>query len=154
MLTQDEFGEFSFIRNTLSTVLLICATNFSGLVVKFAAEAMLSKESLKKLYILFLFTVGISLLIGASILISPTNAIRSVVGGSGNVTYFIKLTGLFLPVFMLQPLLSAMLRGFKQFRLVGEYELLLSAFYFVVIIAGTYWGRSNGAIYALSLIHI
>lgn len=47
VLTQDEFGEFSFIRNTLSTVLLICATNFSGLAVKFAAEAMLSKESLK-----------------------------------------------------------------------------------------------------------
>lgn len=154
LLTQDEFGEFSFIRNTLSTVLLICATNFSGLAVKFAAEAMLSKESLKKLYILFLFTVGISLLIGASILISPTNAIRSVVGGSGNVTYFIKLTGLFLPVFMLQPLLSAMLRGFKQFRLVGEYELLLSAFYFVVIIAGTYWGRSNGAIYALLIYYL
>ena len=39
VLTQDEFGEFSFIRNTLSTVLLICATNFSGLAVKFAAEA-------------------------------------------------------------------------------------------------------------------
>lgn len=40
VLTQDEFGEFSFIRNTLSTVLLICATNFSGLAVKFAAEAI------------------------------------------------------------------------------------------------------------------
>ena len=61
VLTQDEFGEFSFIRNTLSTVLLICATNFSGLAVKFAAEAMLSKESLKKLYILFLFTDCVAL---------------------------------------------------------------------------------------------
>jgi polysaccharide biosynthesis protein len=30
----------------------------------------------------------------------------------------------------------------------------LSAFYFVVIIAGTYWGRSNGAIYALLIYYL
>lgn len=56
LTTQDEFGEFSFIRNTLSTVLLICATNFSGLAVKFAAEAMLFQRNLLKSSIFFSFS--------------------------------------------------------------------------------------------------
>ena len=154
VLTQDEFGEFSFIRNTLNTILLICATNFSGLAVKFAAESMHSRDSLKKLYILFLFTVVISFLIGLSILAAPVVFIQAVIGGNEIVTYFMKITGLFLPVFMLQPLLSAVLRGVKQFKIVGEYELMLSVVYLAIIVLGAYWGGSNGAIYALLMYYL
>ncbi len=149
VLTQDEFGEFSFIRNTLNTILLICATNFSGLAVKFTTESTLSRDSLKKLYILFLFTVVISFLIGLSILAAPTGFIQAVIGGNEIITYFMKVIGLFLPVFMLQPLLSAVLRGFKQFKIVGEYELVLSIVYLLIMVLGVNWGGGNGAIYAL-----
>ncbi len=154
VLTQDEFGEFSFIRNTLNTILLICATNFSGLAVKFAAESMLSRDSLKKLYILFLFMIVISFLLGLSILVAPVSSIQAVIGGNEIVTYYMKVTGLFLPVFMLQPLLSAVLRGFKQFKIVGEYELVLSVVYLVIIVLGVYFGRGNGAIYALLIYYL
>ena len=36
MLTKAEFGEFSFVRNTLAMILTICANNFSSLCTKFA----------------------------------------------------------------------------------------------------------------------
>ena len=53
-LTQAEFGEFSFINNTLVMLLAICASNFSRLCTKFATEAKTSVESVQRLYILFL----------------------------------------------------------------------------------------------------
>ena len=57
MLTKAEFGEFSFVRNTLTMILTICASNFSSLCTKFATEAKTSVASVQRLMLLFVFSL-------------------------------------------------------------------------------------------------
>lgn len=64
LLEKMEFGELSFVRNTLNMILCICALNFTTLCTKFATEAKTSIESLHRLFILFLFSIVVCILIG------------------------------------------------------------------------------------------
>lgn len=148
VLTQNGFGEYSFVKNTLDMIILVCANNFSSLGVKFAAESMISIESLKKLYILIVFVMIISTICGIACLVIPYSVIHSFTEGE-SVAYFIKLIGLFLPIFIIHPFICAILRGFRQFNLVGKYEVVLSVIYLLFIIVGINLGGYKGAIYAL-----
>lgn len=147
-LSQEGFGEYSFIRNTLDMIVVICATNFSTLAVKFAAESIKSDSSLKRLVLLFEFTLFISIIAAIVIVAIPYDVLKSFTGGEG-VAYFMRLVGLCMPVFIIQPLISAILRGYKLFNLVGIYETLNIIFYFVLLVVGIHFYDYRGAIYAL-----
>ncbi len=149
-LSTDDFGVFSYIKNTLNIVVLMCATNFSSLCTKFAAESVNSIESLKKLYILFLFVSVVSLIFGVSVYVLPDNIISDYLGDIRLVQY-IKFIGIMLPIFILQPLLSGLLTGYKEFSLVGKYEFVSSLICFILLYLGIYVNGVHGAIFSLLL---
>lgn len=153
MLSSNDFGEFGYLKNTLEIIVMICAANFSGLAIKFAAESMESKTSLKRLYILVAFTLTISLISGIVLQIIPSSLLN-IYFISSSITFYIKLIGLFLPIFIIYPIISAILRGYKEFTLSGIYETAVSISYFVFVIIGVLWFGGKGAINALLLFHI
>ena len=147
-LTQMEFGEFSFINNTLIMILTICATNFSRLCTKFATEAHDSNASLQRLFILFLFSLAACILAGVLVLLLPDFVLEKVFGSSSMLS-FLRFAALLLPLFMLNPLIDGVLRGLMKFKLISTIQVLAAVFYLIVIIIGISLGRVNGALYAL-----
>ena len=147
-LTSEGFGEFSYIRNTLNLIILVCAANFSGLAIKFTTESFINTDSLKKLHILFWFTITISFIGGLICLFIPTNIIATFLNGQ-NVAIYLKTAIIFLPIFILQPLLSAVIRGCKEFNLVGLYEFIISLLLLLFIIIGIKIREHDGAIVGL-----
>lgn len=147
-LNPDGFGEFSFIRNTLDMIIVICATHFSTLAVKFAAESIKNDDSLKKLFLLFEFTLFVSVLTCIIILVIPIGKLEAFTG-SNRVAHFMRIVGLCLPVFIIQPIISAILRGYKKFNLVGIYETANFIFFFGLVAAGIHFFDTEGAIWAL-----
>lgn len=147
-LDPDGFGEFSFIRETLNLVLSICAVNFSTLTVKLAAESMKVEDSLRRLYLLFIFTICVTVLFAIIVVALPYDVILSFTKGN-NVAYFVKISALLLPFFIIQPLVSAVFRGYKQFNLVGIYETVFSLLFLVFVIIGIHIGDYKGAVWAM-----
>lgn len=131
ILSPDEFGVYSFVKNTLILIVLMCATNFSGLCTKFATESLQSDSSLRRLYLLFAFTISISVIFGLIINVVPSHVINDFLR-SGDIASNMRIIGLFLPIFILQPLMSGILLGYKEFALVGKYEFSLALPYVLV----------------------
>ena len=150
MLTKAEFGEFSFVRNTLAMILTICASNFSSLCTKFATEAKTWIASVQRLFLLFFFSLIMSSLAGLMLEILPAHTLQSLLGGGDSVVYF-RVCGLLMPVFMLQPLIEGVLRGLMKFKLIGYIQVATSVLYVIVIAIGIEMGRAYGAIMALYL---
>lgn len=150
MLTKAEFGEFSFVRNTLAMILTICASNFSSLCTKFATEAKTSIASAQRLFLLFVFSLIMSSLAGFLLEILPAHMLQSLLGGGNSVDYF-RVCGLLMPVFMLQPLIEGVLRGLMKFKLIGYIQVATSVLYVIVIAIGIEMGGAYGAIMALYL---
>ena len=147
-LTKQGFGEYSFIKNTLNVLLVICATNFSSLAAKFAAESMVSVVSLKRLYILFIFVVSIGIVFGISLLAIPLTVVQSFTGGE-SVAYFVKVMGGLLPIFIIQPVVASMLRGYQEFNKVGIYEAVMAVFYMLITVVCTKFWDYRGAVYSI-----
>lgn len=147
-LTQTEFGEFSFINNTLVMILTICASNFSRLCTKFATEAKTSVESVQRLFILFLFSLTACVLAGMMILVLPDTALEYVFGDSGMLS-FLRFAALLLPLFMLHPLIEGVLRGLMRFKLISILQICAAIFYLIALILGIRFGGVNGAVAAL-----
>lgn len=147
-LSKEGFGEYSFVKNTLNMVLVICATHFSSLAVKFATESMQSIISLKRLYILVGFIITVGLVCGILILAIPLEIIQSFTGGE-SVSFFVKVMGLLLPVFILQPIVASILRGYKEFNRAGIYETAVAFFFLLITVAGVQLWGYHGAIYAI-----
>lgn len=150
MLTKAEFGEFSFVRNTLAMILTICASNFSSLCTKFATEAKTSIASVQRLFLLFVFSLITCSLAGFMLEVLPAHTLQSLIGGGGTVDYF-RVCGLLMPVFMLQPLIEGVLRGLMKFKLIGYIQVATSILYVIVIAIGIEMGGAYGAIMALYL---
>lgn len=148
VLSPNDFGVYSFVKNTLNLIVLMCATNFSGLCTKFATESLSSESSLRRLYLLFFFTVSISIVFGFIVIAVPSEIINDFLR-SGDIASYMRIIGLFLPIFILQPLFSGVLLGYKEFSLVGKYEFLSALLFCVLLGIGitSYGGR--GAITAL-----
>lgn len=149
-LTKEGFGEYGFVKNTLNLLMLICAANFSSLSSKFAAESMQSKQSLKRLILLMSFMVSVSLIIAIVALVMPERVVQSFTGGN-NVARFVKVLGLLLPLFIIQPIMASMFRGYKQFNMVGIYETVVAVLFFGMIVVGIHYWDYVGAIYAILL---
>lgn len=134
-LSQTEFGEFSFVRNTLNMILCICALNFSSLCTKFTVEASSSRTSLRYLIILFAFSLSICLVIG-SLLLFAKESILLFVLKSHNLIFYFRAIGLLLPLFILQPLIEGVLRGLMRFKIVGVLQIISSLFSLLSVIVG------------------
>ena len=150
MLTKAEFGEFSFVRNTLAMILTICASNFSSLCTKFATEATTSVASVQRLFLLFVFSLILCTLAGLMLEVLPAHTLQMILGGGDSIDYF-RVCGLLMPVFMLQPLIEGVLRGLMKFKLIGYIQVATSVLYVIVIAIGIEMGRAYGAIMALYL---
>lgn len=153
MLTKAEFGGFSFIRNTLNTILVICALNYVGLCVKFTAEAKYHERSSKWLILLFGFSLALCLLVGTVLLVLPDCMMLSILGDEGLIRYF-RLLGLFLPVFMVQPLLEGVFRGLKKFKLISYMQVGTSLAFFAFVAGGIYIKGYEGAVYGMLLYYL
>ena len=147
-LTQAEFGEFSFINNTLVMILTICASNFSRLCTKFATEAKTSVESVQRLFILFLFSLIACVIAGTMILVLPDSALEYVFGDSRMLS-FLRFAALLLPLFMLHPLIEGVFRGLMKFKLISILQICAAFFYLLALIIGLRLGGVNGSIAAL-----
>lgn len=150
VLTKAEFGEFSFVRNTLAMILTICASNFSSLCTKFATEAKTSAVAVQRLFLLFVFSLAMCTISGFLLEVLPKHIIHDILGGEGAVDYF-RVCGLLMPIFMLQPLIEGVLRGLMKFKLIGYIQVGTSVIYVVIIVLGIQWGGAYGAIMALYL---
>ena len=152
-LAEEGFGEYSFVKNTLNMILVISATQFSSLATKFATESLQSEISLKRLFILVEFIVGVGVICGITSICMPIDVIQSFTGGN-SVAHFVRMMGVLLPAFIIQPIVASIFRGYKQFNRVGIYETLTSLFLLLLTIACTrIWGY-YGAIYALLIYYI
>lgn len=147
-LTKMEFGEYSFIRNTLTMLLTICASNFSSLCTKFAAEASTSIASLKRLFILFLFSLVVCTVAGGLLLMLPSNVILSILGTTESIEYF-RFAGMLLPLFMVQPLIEGTLRGRMHFKLISWLQIISSVLFVALLISGIRHSGVAGAIWGL-----
>lgn len=150
MLGKMAFGEMSFVRNTLNMILCICALNFTSLCTKFTAEAEKSDESLQRLFLLFLFSIVISFVLGILLLILPNNVLLTFLS-TETVVRFFKIIGVLLPLFILQPLIEGVLRGLKLFNLIGLVQTLTSVVYLIFVIIGIKLGELNGALIGVIL---
>ena len=144
-LSELEFGEFSFVRNTLNMILCICALNFCNLVTKFTAEAKDSVRSLSRLVLLLLFSLFVSLCIGVSLALMKDAWMIKLLEYRDFIEYF-RIAGLLLPFFMLQPLIEGVLRGVKQFKLIGVLQIFSSLLFILFIAIGIWYDNSRGAI--------
>lgn len=145
LLGKMEFGELSFVRNTLNMILCICALNFSALCTKFTTEAKTSLVSLHRLFLLFVFSLLVCLIIGVFIIVAPEEFLLTLLS-TETVVGFFKIVGALLPLFMLQPLVEGVLRGLKKFKLIGILQTVSSVFYLVVVFIGIELGGLNGAL--------
>lgn len=150
MLGKMAFGEMSFVRNTLNMILCICALNFTSLCTKFTAEAEKSDESLQRLFLLFLFSIVISFVLGILLLILPNNVLLKFLSTETIVRCF-RIIGVLLPLFILQPLIEGVLRGLKLFNLIGLMQTLTSVAYLILVIIGIKLGELNGALVGVLL---
>lgn len=145
LLGKMEFGELSFVRNTLNMILCICALNFTTLCTKFTTEAKTSVESLHRLALLFIFSIGICVLIGGFLVFAPESLLLQLLS-TATVVKFFKIVGVLLPLFMLQPLIEGVLRGLKLFKLIGILQTASSAFYLGAVYGGIVWNGLDGAL--------
>lgn len=148
LLGKSEFGELSFVRNTLNMVLCICALNFTALCTKFTTEAKLSIASFHRLFLLFCFSFCVCLLFGCLLLLSPEWLLLRLFS-TERIVQYIKIAGCLLPLFMLQPLIEGLLRGVKQFGLIGALQIVSSVFYLIVVIVGIRVRGLNGALFGV-----
>lgn len=148
MLGKMAFGEMSFVRNTLNMVLCICALNFSSLCTKFTTESSESDDSLHRLFLLFLFSLGISIFLGLFLVIAPTPLLMNALSTETIVRFF-RIAGLLLPLFILQPLIEGVFRGLKLFNLIGVVQVLTSLAYLICVAIGIKIAGLNGALYGV-----
>lgn len=145
MLGKMEFGELSFVRNTLNMILCICALNFSALCTKFTTEAKTSVVSLHRLFLLFTFSFTACLILGLLLIFTSEEILLKFLSTTIVVKFF-RIAGVLLPLFILQPLIEGVLVGLKKFKLIGILQTLSSLFYLAVVYVGIVTGGLNGAL--------
>lgn len=150
ILTKEEFGSFSFMRNTLNMILCVCALNYVGLITKYTAESEYKEESKCRISIVLLFSFAICLILGSILLMLPNNALCRIAGDESLVTPF-RVTGMLLPIFMLQPLIEGILRGYKKFRTIGLLQITTAICFVLFVVAGALANGAAGAVHGLLL---
>lgn len=153
ILNKEDFGSFSFVRNTLNILLSVCAMNYVELLTKFTAEQKYDERALPRIILLFVVSVFICVCVSATMLLIPDGTLSSVSGQVSLNVYF-RLTALVLPLFILQPLTEAVFRGLKMFRLIAFLQTGSSLFFVLFVLCGVSLGGKNGAIIGLMLYYV
>lgn len=148
IMSKMEFGEFSFVRNTLNTILCICALNFSSLCTKFTVEAEENVSALKRLMLLFVFSLSVCFVIGFTLVVLPTKILTYAVG-SEKIVFSFRIIGLLLPLFVMQPLIEGMLRGFMKFKLIGIIQTCTSLLFVFFVVIGYLIYSLQGALFGI-----
>lgn len=147
-LSQYDFGAFSFVRNTLNMILCICALNYMELCTKFTVEASHSNKAALRLALLMMFSLSICLLFGFCLFLLPQATIVSIVSSYELIPYF-RVIGVLLAVFMLQPLIEGILRGYKSFKLIGVLQIISAIAFIVFSVVGIQVAGIDGALCAI-----
>lgn len=153
LLSKEDFGSFSFIRNTLNIILCICALNYVGLVTKYTAEIEYKEESRIRVVLVFLFSLAICLILGLGLVALPEDTLAGIIGEPSFAGYF-RAVGLLLPIFMLQPLIEGVLRGVKLFKLIGILQTVTACLFVGFVVMGSLMFGVNGAVTGLLLYYI
>lgn len=153
LLTKAEFGEFSFIRNTLITILSICAVRFGSLCTKFTVEAIECQQSKARLFLLLIFSFVVSAILGFLLVFLPQSLLLSIFDNDQTIFYF-RIVGLFLPSFMIQPLVECILRGMMEFKRISILQVSMSVLFFVFTIVGIHIYNLIGAFIGLILYYL
>lgn len=152
-LTKAEFGEFSYIRNTLNTILCICGLNFSSICTKFVVDLETDNSAVGRLVYLFMFILFIAFFIGALLLFIPSTIWGRIFKGYNIYLYF-KFIGAFLPIFIMQPMIEGILRGLLKFKLIGILQISTSLFFILSVIIGYSLNGLSGAIWGMMWYYI
>lgn len=88
------------------------------------------------------------MLIGVSLVFLPETTLYSITGINTLNVYF-RLVGLLLPMFMLQPLIEGVFRGFKLFKLIGILQTTTSVIFVIFVCLGAYLCGLDGAVIGL-----
>lgn len=150
LLTQDAFGQFSFVRNTIEMLISICAVNYASLVVKFASEAQYHLYSFHRLILLFIFSFVICIILGALILVLPEDLLIHVFVNK-DILYLFKYIGIFLPFIFIGPMLEGIYKAKFQFKLVSYLQVIIAMVYLTLTLALTIIYGLKGALYSLLL---
>lgn len=153
LLTKEDFGTFSFVRNTLNTILCVCALNYIGLCTKFTSELAYIPAARVRLAILISFSLIICALFGAGLFLLPTSVMTNLLGGETIIPYF-RLIGILLPLLMVQPLIEGILRGKQKFKTIGIMQIVSSLFFLILIIFGVYIHGMPGAIIGMLIYYV
>lgn len=153
LLSKDDFGSFSFVRNTLNVILTMCALNYVELLTKFTAEIEYDKQSLPRVILLFIVSLVICVFLGLVLLFLPGTALTSITG-EASLNAFFRIIGLLLPLFMIQPLVEAVFRGLKMFKLIGLLQTGTSVSFVLLVTLGALIDGVKGAICGLLLYYV
>lgn len=153
LLSKDDFGSFSFVRNTLNVILTMCALNYVELLTKFTAEIEYDERSVPRCIWLFLVSLAICVCIGMVLLLLPDSTLDSITGES-SLSIFFRTIGLLLPLFMLQPLVEAVFRGFKMFKLIGVLQTCTALLFVFFVTVGSLIAGVKGAISGLLVYYL
>lgn len=153
MLGKEQFGELSFVRNTLDMFLCICALNYSSLCTKLTTESHEQVSSFHKLILVFLFTLFLCVVCGLLLLIAPVGLMNKLFSTSMVVAFF-RIAGILFPIFILQPLLEGILRGLQKFSLIGCLQTVSSLIYLVAMFLGIKFGGLKGAFEAVIIYYV
>lgn len=153
MLGKEQFGELSFVRNTLDMFLCVCALNYSSLCTKLTTESYKQDSAFHKLVLVFLFTFCLCIVCGFLLLVAPNGVMNNLFSTSMVVAFF-RCTGILLPIFILQPLLEGILRGLQKFKLIGYLQTVSSLIYLIAMFLGIRNGGLMGAFYAVVIYYV
>lgn len=152
-LSKEDFGTFSFFRNTLQVIFSICALSYCNLCTKFSAESENDPRAKNKLYLLVLFSVCVCVLFGLIILLSPDVFLSNFIENPFLFKYF-RYGAFLLGFLMIQPLIDAYLRGKKKFKLIGCLQVLSSSVFLISAIVLLPMFGLSGAIRSLFIYYI
>lgn len=150
LLSKEDFGAFSFVRNTLNMILCMCVANYINLCTKFTVESKTNSVSKTRLLILYLFSLSICIFVGLVLFLIPKEWLIGIIGKE-NLVFSFRLIGILLPFFMLQPLNEGILRGLKKFNIIGTVQVFTSILFFVFVAIGIKLNNYEGAIYGILL---
>lgn len=153
LLSQTLFGEFSFIRNTMNVILVICGLNFSGICTKYATETRTDSRAMARLMLIFAFSLVLCVVAGMAICFSPESLLVRWFRSS-LIVDCLRVFALMLPLFILNPLLEGVLRGQMRFRLIGAFQTVTSLLFLIGVWTGIRLNGFNGAVTALMLYYL
>ena len=153
LLSKEDFGTFSFVRNTLNTILCVCALNYIGLCTKFTSELVYIPIARVRLAILIAFSLFVCALFGGVLFLLPKSIMINLLGGETIVPYF-RLIGILLPLLMVQPLIEGILRGKQRFKTIGIMQIISSLSFLILIIFGIYIHEMSGAIIGMLIYYV